>query len=365
VEALKLHDQRGLLDCLRELHGQCDAERFPAAVLAALDRVIPSGSAIFQEVDLRDFRASITVQRPNLLVTTWEWESHRRHMRDHPLPAHYARHPRSGACRLSDFVSRRRFHDTGLYVECYGPIGIEHQLTVPILLRPPFLRIVVLNRDRPDFSDGERRLLDLIRPHAEQAFRNAQAFTAVRHRMHDADRALTVLGCGLIVADDRGRVRMRAGTAEVLERSYFGRPRPPTRLAAPLYAWMREVLARLDGTDDAPMAPTPLVLEHGDRRLVVRLLPDATTGVHRLLLEAQCTAPSRRALDTLGLSPRETDVLQWVLLGKTNGETAAILDLSPRTVQKHLERMFEKLGVETRTAAAARAWELVGTPAVG
>lgn len=55
------------------------------------------------------------------------------------------------------------------------------------------------------------------------------------------------------------------------------------------------------------------------------------------------------------LTPRETEVLSWLAKGKTNRDIAEILGMSPRTVNKHLEHIFEKLGVETRAAAAALA----------
>lgn len=54
------------------------------------------------------------------------------------------------------------------------------------------------------------------------------------------------------------------------------------------------------------------------------------------------------------LTHREMDVLQWVACGKTNRDVAEILGMSPRTVNKHLEHIYEKLGVETRTAAVAQ-----------
>lgn len=53
------------------------------------------------------------------------------------------------------------------------------------------------------------------------------------------------------------------------------------------------------------------------------------------------------------LTEREVEVLQWVACGKTNRDIGDILGLSPRTVNKHLEHVYVKLGVETRTAAAA------------
>lgn len=65
--------------------------------------------------------------------------------------------------------------------------------------------------------------------------------------------------------------------------------------------------------------------------------------------------------DTLALKQqfsvtgREADVLLWIANGKTNREIGQILDMSPRTVNKHLEQIFKKLGVENRTSAAAAA----------
>lgn len=56
-----------------------------------------------------------------------------------------------------------------------------------------------------------------------------------------------------------------------------------------------------------------------------------------------------------GLTPRETEVLQWLACGKTDAEIGALLGVSPRTVNKHLEHVYVKLGVETRTAAVMRA----------
>lgn len=63
--------------------------------------------------------------------------------------------------------------------------------------------------------------------------------------------------------------------------------------------------------------------------------------------------------ESLGLSRREAEVLIWIAQGKTNAEIGTILDMSPRTVQKHLEHIYQKLGVETRTSAAATTYEIV------
>jgi DNA-binding response OmpR family regulator len=64
-------------------------------------------------------------------------------------------------------------------------------------------------------------------------------------------------------------------------------------------------------------------------------------------------------IDGAALTPRETEVLSWLAKGKTNRDIADILGMSHRTVNKHLEHIFEKLGVETRAAAAALASRVI------
>ncbi len=65
-----------------------------------------------------------------------------------------------------------------------------------------------------------------------------------------------------------------------------------------------------------------------------------------------------RALESLGISPREVDVLQELVAGRSNKEIAARLNVSPNTVKTHVARLFEKLGARRRTEAIRRAREL-------
>jgi DNA-binding CsgD family transcriptional regulator len=61
----------------------------------------------------------------------------------------------------------------------------------------------------------------------------------------------------------------------------------------------------------------------------------------------------------LQLTQREAEVLLWVSYGKASLDISEVLSISPRTVQKHLERIYEKLGVERRSAAAAIAIQML------
>jgi len=70
---------------------------------------------------------------------------------------------------------------------------------------------------------------------------------------------------------------------------------------------------------------------------------------------------SVRPLVKLGLTPRATETLLWLAQGKTNPDIATILGISESTVKKHVQEIFEKLGVETRGAATVRALEVLGS----
>ena len=75
-------------------------------------------------------------------------------------------------------------------------------------------------------------------------------------------------------------------------------------------------------------------------------------------MEKQTLPFSAGTLKALGLTRREAEILIWIARGKTNNEVAALLYISPLTVKKHLEHIYQKLGVESRTEAVSRALEI-------
>ena len=162
--------------------------------------------------------------------------------------------------------------------------------------------------------------------------RNARAVRLARE-------AVDVGGLGVLVVDARGRVAWRSPQAQRWLQDAG---------ASDATAWLQGDLAQL---------PLP-----DGRRLVARRVGEAGLGEALWLLQPPA-APSDDAapegpasrIAMAALTPREKEVLSWVAKGKTNRDVAEILGMSPRTVNKHLEHVFEKLGVETRAAAAALA----------
>jgi DNA-binding CsgD family transcriptional regulator len=155
-----------------------------------------------------------------------------RHFHQHPLVRFHAYQGGRVPQRISDSVPFEQFRRSALYNDYYRRIRIDHAIALPIYVRDGLLVSFVLNRTRRDFTDRERALLDLLKPHLAAIYR-------------------------------------------------------------------------------------------------------------RINSVGQLTA-------------REAEVLRWVGAGKSDAQIGAILRISARTVQKHLQNIYEKLGVESRTAAAMR-----------
>ena len=164
--------------------------------------------------------------------------------------------------------------------------------------------------------------------------RNARAVRMAR-------QALDVGGLGVLLMDAHGRIAWLSPQAQQWVAACFADA--PARDGAEWLARQREDTATHTATDG--------------RKLIARRLGAVGMGESMWLLTwlsaAEQATPSR--LTTAALTPRETEVLSWIAKGKTNRDVGEILGLSPRTVNKHLEHVFEKLGVETRAAAAALA----------
>lgn len=110
----------------------------------------------------------------------------------------------------------------------------------------------------------------------------------------------------------------------------------------------------------APDLSRSLTLRELGRPLQVSLLGRLASGELLLrLMDLQGLTEVRRLREAFPVTEREAEVLLWIARGKTNREIGQILSLSPRTVNKHLEQVFRKLGVENRTSAAAMALRVI------
>jgi DNA-binding NarL/FixJ family response regulator len=120
-------------------------------------------------------------------------------------------------------------------------------------------------------------------------------------------------------------------------------------LPDPIPQWLDQARKGKAGSKTAFMAALP---GHEQLRLQYMGKLGANEFLLRLAKDSSTETPAEFSSE-LGLTTREGEVLSWLSKGKTNRDIAQILGLSPRTVDKHLEQIYSKLGVENRTAAAA------------
>jgi len=359
VDALSGAGLQALLEFLRELYQHLDVDEFAPHVVQALMTLVPADLASFNEVDTSTGRSRTIVTPTGADRFPGSEEVFARHVREHPFVANSERMGDGRAHRLSDFMTRVAFRRLPLYNEYYRRIGTEHQLAVPLPSRRPLLRGFVLSRRAPDYSERERTLMTLMAPHVVQAYRNAEAMT--RARRSAAPGARDATDTEVVLLSARGGVQFATPRARRWLAAYFGESvARDSRVPAELRAWARAQEHALDARGDAPAPRIPLVVRRDGGSLEIRFASEP--GQRALLVRERRRGIVAPALEPLGLSPREAQVLAWVAEGKTNVEIGVILGARPRTVAKHLEHIFRKLGVETRTAAAAAALTRTAAP---
>ncbi|GAC1403227.1 MAG: hypothetical protein NVSMB56_18200 [Pyrinomonadaceae bacterium] len=216
---------------------------------------------------------------------------------------------------------------------------------------PELLVTCALNRSRKDFSERERNLLLMIAPHLVNAFRNTKAFEQLEC---ERNYLLFAVSQGLIVLNREGQIKFANDVAMQFLEKYFGKCEPNV-LPAELRRYA-EAHSRPTNDEElyAPVAPFVMRLEHSE--LQIRFAFDFTRQELLLLLKERVEQSTQDFL-ILGLTKREAEALYWIGQGKTDREIAALCSIARRTVQKHTEHIFIKLGVETRTAAIAVALE--------
>ena len=166
-----------------------------------------------------------------------------------------------------------------------------------------------------------------------------------------ARNALDAFGyASITVRPGDGRLMWQTPLARELLQAWFGTSAPET--PGPILDWLRRHLQEAE----RQIEPPRLNVEHGARRLSIRLHRQTGDDDWLIVMREVCETAIVESISlSLRLTLREAEVLYWVVKGKINRDIADILGASPATVKKHLERIFAKLGVETRTAAAAMA----------
>jgi DNA-binding CsgD family transcriptional regulator len=219
-------------------------------------------------------------------------------------------------------LKRSRFYTDWLQI-----FGVEHILDLAFRSRSGHLRTFHFDRlGGRDFTERDRLVVGYLEPHLARIWAAARTRRLLEAALAKLDDAPAEDSRGVVLLGPTDRIEFASAPARRLPDDYFPNEGRQT-LPEALVEW-------LEGGD------LPLVRERAGRQLIVRRTSDA------LVLE------ERRA--EMALTVREREVLSLVARGETNAEIAERLWLAPSTVRKHLENVYAKLGVSTRTAAVAR-----------
>ena len=158
-----------------------------------------------------------------------------------------------------------------------------------------------------------------------------------------ARSALDAFGNAVIAMSPRdGRIVWQTPLARTLMQGYL--------VDSELPVWLQATQAAHNQGQSHP----PLTLARGSRRLIFSAAEFSEDEQWMIVLREESDAAQiEKLMASFKLTQRESEVLNWVIKGKTNRDIGDILGTSPRTVNKHLEHVFVKLGVETRTSAAS------------
>jgi DNA-binding NarL/FixJ family response regulator len=233
---------------------------------------------------------------------------------------------RFGAMKISDFLSRRERRRTRLFSLVFAPWDLQDSLSLrlPIGLGR-WTKRFIFDRFGRDFAARDRTVLEVLSPH----FVRMYCASENRRRLRGALAVYEATDVAVVLLESDDRAAFASAAARDLLKRYFGRN--GAALPEPVSSWLRERRRAANGER--------LRIEGGERLLEIELVDGA------LLLEERRPMPR--------LTSREREILELVAEGKTNAEIAERLWISHGTVRKHLDNIYAKLGVHTRTAAAS------------
>jgi DNA-binding CsgD family transcriptional regulator len=309
-------------------------------VLDLLRSLIACTSASFNDMTLAagDYRYVIVPPDHEELATRLKPVYDRLAGSQHPLIGAARLQPEIGAVRFCDVPGGDTFTDTEFYNEFFVPFGLRYQMAIQLPAPPDVIVGYALNRsaDHGEFSNRDAAVLNALGPHL-----------AMHHRhMVDLERSRAMT----VETDRRGGWTVMTVRADgTVDRSSSSSARAEL---APDGRLPDDVVTLLPSYDDMPSKPTTtdITVDENRWRCVIHPVPIGPTVL--LVRPLEDEAPEATALIDMGLTPRQTDVaVALARTGGTNAQLARSLGISDGTVKKHLEAVFQLLGVDSRAGA--------------
>lgn len=337
--SLGARDLRLVVEFLRKLYQFRDFDGYVSNLLQELPKLVPGDLLGYHEMNpaagtSRNWWNPVGLSTPEL-DCAWE-----RHMDEHAVLTHFLKTRDGRALKMSDFYSLAKFHSMGLHAEFYRPMHIEDVLCYALPFPPPLVIGIAIHRCNRDFRARDKAVLNILRPHLTQAWRIATSMTAAKFAgllgIESAEASFAIVkDRRLVFLTDKARSHVA---------TYFEVGRRRGGMPELLHDWVSNhwITRSLGEVQEV----APLVLQRQKNCLTAQLAWDDDSAIIVFKETAMGNGCPVQAL-----TAREKEVASWLAQGKSNPEIAEILNISPRTVEKHFEHILQKTGTENRTAA--------------
>lgn len=336
MDQLGARDLRRAHDFALRAHAVADLQEFRHDLVPSLRHLVPCHTVGHTEIDRQRGLAFSISDAPALdgVEQRFLELAHQ-----HPMVGPQRRGDLS-AKLISDFLSERDFHRLELYNDIYRQLGVEDQLACG--LADGSIVAIHLTRSRRTFTERDRQILELLRPHLLLAYRRARETEQLGTLLQTMDDALERHHVAILQLDGDGLVQnASAATGELLEAHFPGSGRDPRVPPRPI----RDQLKLWSGQ---PVVGQRTFQTARGRLTLRREMRDVQTGGQTLLLkEERPGPPTLKSIRSLGVTTRQAQVLRLLACGKSTGQVAAELGISQATVRKHLEHIYERLGVSS------------------
>jgi DNA-binding CsgD family transcriptional regulator len=333
MRTLEQSDVTGLLSLVAEIAVLDDVRPFPPELLSRLGELFAGAEVSYSELDRLRQRSILAASSEGFESDAPDDDGTREYFRlahEHPVCSYRTRTDDwTSAHKASDFSSQREFERSEIWNELYRADGIHYWLDVGIAPSGPRTRVFILTRGDADFDERDRLVLDLLQPHLQKRYDDARTAADAADALATLEEGSTDDLSEVVLCTELGVLEFASPKSRDLLATYFGscNGKLPEGL-----------LAALRSSRDT------VTIDREGQRLTVRAARSA--GMLILLLGERDARLER-------LTARQLEILEQVATGATDAAVAAVLGIAAATVKKHLEQIYERLDVHTRTAATA------------
>lgn len=351
---LSRSDVASLLAAVAELSSSVDPETLADRMPSAVAKVFDCEMVSFDNFSNDHNHAYIQTQWHNnadiLTPSVMEVfsEVYNTWPEEHPLAFEILHRGNNIPLRMSDCVSNSKFRNKAIFAEFFRKIGIAYQLGIAMPISKDLTVSCALNRAGKDFGEKDKMLLGLLTPHLINSIRNSLFVREMHQRALRLEKMLASVSRGIIrVGTDRRLFEISEPATNNLFKYFPVWKASSGKLPEPIDAWLAANCVRT--SDQVPGFHKPFIALRDGGMLRITLVVEPM-GEITLLMEERGRLASH-SLSSTGLTKRESEILRHIESGKSDAAVATLCDISKRTVQKHVENIFRKLNVETRTAA--------------